>query len=1353
MSIARHHAEWLSLMEISGPFLSMPVLVDTFPQGLDAPDPDHAQQLRAAYEEWADNQGGLTPEVAIHHAWIRFVLTQTLEMPDEVLATGQSIPESIKATLAEHGETIRPDMIVIDPDNKKPQLLLQTYPVAQDLNKVVAGGNWKASPAMRMMELLHSTEIRLGLVTNGEQWLLVQAKRGETTGYISWYAGLWLEERLTLRAFRTLLGVERFFAVPENQTLPALLDASEKDQQEVTDQLGYQVRHAVEILVQAIDRADRDKGQTLLIGVGEDKLYEAALTVMMRLVFLLTAEERGLLLLGDPIYDQYYAISTLRDQLREQAARLTEDVMERGLDAWCRLLATFRAVYGGVQHENLTLPAYGGSLFDPDRFPFLEGRRLETDWQATAADPLPINNRTVLHLLEALQILRVKVPGGGTAEAQRLSFRALDIEQIGHVYEGLLDHWAVRATEPVLGLTGTIHKEPETPLTRLEEALQQGEKALLKLLQEETGRSESALKKAMAVDLDNTQKERLRTACGNDEALVQRVLPFAGLVRDDDYGWPIIIQSGSVYVTAGTTRRATGTHYTPRSLTEPIVQHTLEPLVYSGPAEGHPREEWQLRTAKELLELKVCDMAMGSGAFLVQACRYLSERLVEAWDVTLPPLPDRGRAGEGVLQITPEGQPASGAPNETIIPDNDEERLMLARRLVADRCLYGVDKNHLAVEMGKLSLWLITLDKNRPFTFVDHALRHGDSLIGADEEMFLRWAHTIQNPTMSLFDEMNRQELAEARRKRRELQSFEVRDVRDAEEKARLLAEADAAMARIKLGCDLIVGVQLLEDLSKGEKEAVLARAQEDFTAGREWQEYAATRAIEAAQALPAFHWQFEFPEVFAQGGFSAMIGNPPFLGGRQIPPAFGDDYAHYIRNNFNNASGGADFCVYFFLQAFNKIKTMGYLGLISTNTIAQGDTRESGLDLILKWGGEIYRANPTLSWPGVAAVIVSVVHITKGDFHGEKQLGERKVSFISSLLDDMQALEKPTKLVANRSKSYQGSIILGTGFLLQPEEAESLIQKDSRNANVLFPYLTGRDLNTNPEQMPSRWAINFGELDEDLARQYPDCFSIVEEKVYPERMKKDAKKYPRMVYEWWKYWNWRQELQDAIQPLQRVLVRARVSNTHAMTFVSNDWIYADVIVAFAFEDYSHFAIMQSSLHELWVRQYASTLKGDTRYSPTDVFETFAFPNIKTSIAEVGMTYYQHRQELMLNAQEGLTKTYKRFHNPNEEGDDIFKLRVLHEEMDYAVASAYGWDDLRLDHDFYETPTFTGYTICEKSRREVLTRLLKLNHERHNEEVDLGLIKNNSNQSRKNKKTNSRRKKKPKKNDGQLPLF
>lgn len=297
---ARHHSEWLSLIETNGPFLSIPVLL---------------QMLRLAYEEWQDNQQGLQPDVAIHRAWVEWVLRETLLFPNEVLLSGgPRIPTGLQVSMAEHQETLRPDWVILHPngtpDAGKPQLLVQIVPVNQDLEKPLFNARWKASPATRMMELLLFSNVRLGLVTNGERWMLVNAPRGETTGYISWYSNLWLEEHITLRAFRSLLGVRRFFGVQDSETLESLLAQSADDQQEVTEQLGYQVRKAVEVLIQALDRIDQDQGRTLLRGISNTTIYEAALTLMMRLVFLFSAEERGLLLLDDPIYSQYYAVST-----------------------------------------------------------------------------------------------------------------------------------------------------------------------------------------------------------------------------------------------------------------------------------------------------------------------------------------------------------------------------------------------------------------------------------------------------------------------------------------------------------------------------------------------------------------------------------------------------------------------------------------------------------------------------------------------------------------------------------------------------------------------------------------------------------------------------------------------------------------------------------------------------------------------------------------------------------------------------------------------------------------------------------------------------------------------------------
>lgn len=1386
------------MLEISGPFLSLPVLQRVFPQGLEARDSDQAAELRAVYEEWLDNQQGVNPDPALHQAWIEYVLGDLLGFDAETLkrlsplddARNDPAQQQWSVHLPEHGVTLRPTYVVVAPpaDLFSPHedtpatahLLVQVVPRTQKLDKAIAGDGWPASPAARMQELLHATGVRLGLLTNGEQWMLVDAPKGETTGYISWYAELWFDEPVTLRAFTTLLSTHRFFGVPDDQTLAALLAESVGYQQEVTDQLGRQVRHALELLVQAIDRADRDAHGTILADVTMPQLYEAAVTVMMRLVFLFSAEERGLLPLEDPLYAEHYAVSTLHDQLRAAADQTGEEVLELRFDAWPRLLATFRAVHGGVYHDRWHMPAYGGGLFDPARFAFLEGRRPAhaahndndgdggTAQPLTSVQPLAIDNRTVLHLLEALQYLQVAQPGIGK-QLRRLSFRALDIEQIGHVYEGLLDHTTKRADAPTLGLVGS--REPEVALADLE-ALAGRPDALINFLHEQTGRTANALQNALAADPpDHHRRQALLMACDNDDALWQRVLPWHGLIREDAYGRPVIINAGSVYVTAGTTRRASGTHYTPRSLTEPIVQHTLEPLVYDGPAQGKPRQQWTLRPAHELLNLKVCDMAMGSGAFLVQACRYLAERLVEA--VTRTEAAARKH------------KPRAGDPIALLLDAaDDEERLLLARRLVAGRCLYGVDKNPLAVEMAKLSLWLITMDKNKAFNFFDHALKCGDSLVGVDLDQLRTWS--LEGSGKRRFEtvgiDVAIQQMVQLRR---EMEAMPVLDIRDQQAKALKLAQAEAIAYDLKRAGDHLI-MSGYNTLPKPQQEilrdALLTVVRDGADLDPAWRDQLPpvdhTGAIEGA--LRPFHWPLEFPEVFLSGaatavraqeigrltaegtlfgsdgdsrssGFDAFVGNPPFIGGRRIRETLGDAYRELLYALWPGSSGNADYCAFFFIKGCENLRHGGTLGLIATNTIAQGDTRLTGLAKIEEDGGIIYRAENNVPWPGNAAVVVNVVHIGKGGFSPPYTLDGNSVRYISSQLDDRKVLGEPYSLLANKDKSFIGSFVNGMGFVLEPEEAAQIIASDARYKDVVLPYLNGQDLNSNPDQSPSRYVINFydwprertgkgrwqglderqkkaavrsGIVPEDypgpVAADYPLCYEIVKERVYPVRAKVNRQAHRDY---WWHYGDKRPLLYATIAPLERVLVTALTSKYLSFSFVVADWVYAHACGVFAFEDAANFAILQSTLHEHWARTYASSLETRLRYTPADVFENFPFPEMPTScdLEKIGEAYHSHRGSLMLDRGEGLTATYNRFHDPEESAADIARLRELHVTMDYAVAAAYGWQDLDLGHAFHETPQGIRYTLHEDTRREVLTRLLALNHARYEEEVKAGL--------------------------------
>jgi len=1281
MSAASEYAELLKLIEVSGPFISLPVFREVFPQGLIKDAPDQTRELREVYTEWraarALNPHAVSPA---QREWLRAVLLTLLEWPADLLVEDNAIPQNLSYFVAQHHETLRPDLALIE--DGKPRLLVSLLPPAQQPDRRPPSTTWNATYAARMAELLHATHVPLGLVTNGERFTLVYAEPGQPTGFADFHAELWFDERLTLRAFRDFLSAGALFNRPPEQTLDALYRRSLENQQEVSITLGRQVRRAVEMFVTALDRADRESSRALLDGLTGEHIYEAALTLMMRLVFLFFAEERDLLPITNPVYRENYAVSTLHDQLREAADRLGEEVLERRYDAFPRLLAGFRAVHGGIAHDLAALPAYGGDLFDPDRFPFLEGRAPGTDWHTTPAQPCPIHNRTVLHLLGALQFLEMKVPGGGR-EKRRLSFRVLDIEQIGHVYEGLLDHTARRATEIVLGLDGREQIEVGLPELNRRRALPD----FVEWLADETGRSAKAIEKALAQTVDDP----LRWPTW------EQVAQFAGLVRRDDNGDPCVIPAGSLYVTTGTARRQTGTQYTPRTLTESVVEHALAPLVYTGPAEGQPPEAWLLKRAGQILDLKICDFACGSAAFLVAAARYLSARLVEAWDAA------QREHGAGV-QITPYGHPSSGLPEEELIPRDPDERGLYALRIVVERCLYGVDRNPLAVEMAKLSLWLLTLQRNRPFTFLDHAIRCGDSLLGADLKQLSTWSLSGEGQQTVLFDN----DLSFAADKREGLMKMQYHPG----DQRRLLDAALAKTRRLRAAADRLIATAF-----EAHPEAAAAAV----SMGLEEQEVEARKILEGKRP---FHWPVEFPEIFLHGGgFDAIVGNPPFIGGQRITGAFGQPYRDYLVEYIaGGQKGSADYVAYFFLRAFELLKPGATCGLIATKTIAEGQTREVGLDCLERKGASIYRSIASQKWPGDAKLSIAWVWWRNGEWKGHRVADNKPVKFISTKLSgEASSQGDPYKLAANARKSRQGSIFVGMGFVISQELAEALIFRHPQDREVVRPLIGGKDVTDRWQLSPSRWVINFYDWPEDKAREFTECFEIVERLVKPERTRKKPDgsyqlRYP--LYErWWQYGEKRPDLYSMISAFERVIVAVRVSAYHCVAFAPSNIVYSDRLVVFGLQTGGAFAALACSLHDVWAHRPGVT-KHDTRntYFPEQAFDTFPMPLMSTDFDNVGDQYSGFRRRVMEERRESLTEIYNRFHSPHEVSHDIATLRALHVEMDYAVAAAYRWTDLDLGHDFHQTKQGVRYTISEAARRTVLDRLLALNHERYAQE-------------------------------------
>lgn len=939
MKIFSKQYEWLRLIDVSGPFLSATALDVAFPSGLDALDKRIKRELAHYYDEWQTAQDRHAADLpALHTAWCDAVLRRGLGYREKYLLPGDGWSVNGEGGIG-----------VFSPDRAlkifgdKVDLFVKILPPGVLPHGRDTSDEWKDTFVEKMTRLCRSCGTRLGLVTNGEQWVLVNATQGGAlSGSATWYARLWFQEDSTLRAFFALLGFDRFTGA-QDKTLPRLLDESLEHLDEVTDTLGKQVMTAVEVLLEGLDRADLDSGRMLLRDVSPETLYEASLTVMMRLVFILCAEERGLLLLGEPAYDDAYAVSTLRGRLESDRDKFGDQVLERRYDAWVRLLGLFRAIYSGIDHPLLRMPAMGGSLFDPDKYPFLEGRSRDVSWDVENPPPLPIDNRTVLLLLESLQVLKAK------DGAIPLSFRSLDVEQIGYVYEGLLETTGAQAEETLLGLKGDKdHHNPEIALSELEMLKMEGEEKLFARMKEVTGRS--AIASEYAEPPDMTTLPFLGKACRGDEDLKSRILPFFNWMRTSEWGEPVVYHKDSFYVTEGSDRRSTGTHYTPKPLTVMMVKEALEPVVYRGPAEGLPRAEWKLKSPAEILDLKVCDPAMGSGAFLVQACRYLGDRLVDAWERA----ESEGKVidANGIVTDFPPDEPMSKV---------QEDRLIEARRLVAERCLYGVDINPLAVELAKLSLWLVTISKGCPFGFLDHNLKSGDSLLGiSDVEQLVQFRmKPVSGDLGNLMSAQIRSSVEEAKKERLELRETRIRDIRDIRVQMQHLEKAEAATSRLRDYADYFIGTVLV--LGKPTKKsfakldtaamqgAALLNPQDDsFAATQEKKRSLVMLSHDLpagkTQARRPFHWALEFPEVFAQGGFNAIVGNPPFSGGRKLKAFQGEAYQIYLQWQIANnvkGSGNADLVSFFFTRSYHLLRSRSVFALLASNSIAEGATRD----------------------------------------------------------------------------------------------------------------------------------------------------------------------------------------------------------------------------------------------------------------------------------------------------------------------------------------------------------------------------------------------------------------------------
>ena len=496
------------------------------------------------------------------------------------------------------------------------------------------------------------------------------------------------------------------------------------------------------------------------------------------------------------------------------------------------------------------------------------------------------------------------------------------------------------------------------------------------------------------------------------------------------------------------------------------------------------------------------------------------------------------------------------------------------------------------------------------------------------------------------------------------------------------------------------------------------------------------TERRNAEQPFAPFHWEIEFPEVFDRDnpGFDGFVGNPPFAGKNSVAAGNVAGYPSWLKELHEESHGNADLVAHFYRHAFFLLRDGGTFGLIATNTIAQGDTRSSGLRWICSHGGEIYRATKRVQWPGDAAVIVSVLHIAKGPFAGEKVLDGTSVENITAFLFHRGGHADPLRLTANAGKSFVGSYVLGMGFTFDDTDKKGvassladmqrLVDSDQRNREVIFPYIGGEEVNTSPTRAHHRYVINFGDRSEaECRKRWPQLLAIVEDRAKPARIKDNR---PAYRNHWWQHAERRRELYAAIAGLRRVLVTSRVSEHMAFIFLPSYMVYSDRLVVFPNESSGYFCTLQSTVHEIWARFFGSSLEDRLTYTPADCFETFPFPegwDNRPTPEAAGEKYYAYRATLMVDCNEGMTKTYNRFHDIHETDQRVLRLRELHTAMDRAVLKAYGWTDISTHCEFlldYEIDHATWgrkkkpyrYRWPNAVRDEVLARLLALNAER-----------------------------------------
>jgi len=1295
----------------------------------------------------------------------------------------------------------------------------------ESLDKRPENKQLRVSPHAMVQEYLNYSEHLYGMVINGRQLrLLRDASRITRLSYVEFNLEKMMEEDL-YSDFVIL------YRVLHASRMPKKIDGGaesiiEKYHQEgleagstIRSKLGDAVKEAIKSLANGFINHPNNTALREAVVSGNfsaDEYYRHQLRIIYRLLFLFVIEERNLVYADNKtseakrfnqIYFNYYSLL----RLRKLAKKLLPPEAGRHYDLWQGLISTFSLFEKKEIGEKLGIMALQGDLFG---YHAISGNGYDLH-------QCYLSNAVLLNIIKSLSYFE---NDNGVLIA--VNYGGLDVEEFGSVYEGLLelklevkkiegsDQYSCSFdTSNERGKSGS-HYTPEElvqPLIKhsleylIQERVASGEWRMENSWQVVSGKYP-----AIQINLKNLiinlslEYEKLSgfggVAKGNgfspDDLPVNQLLSQRRIVWDD-FSTPQISkfysgkhsrglgqkqQQGIHSLPEHSQGQPDGNRNTPDAGSKDQSLQTGTDSTYSGPfsnpeqataflATFHLSQKqlaqiWNqipstirhsLFTTHHLLNLKIADVACGSGHILLSAARRLSLEIARVQ--------------------TEEEQPNPVA-------------IRKAMKDVVRNCIYGVDKNPLAVELCKIALWLEAYNPGEPLNFLDHHIKCGDAIVGLahrselengiadeafktlpgdDKDIAKTWrdknvkerkeraAKALQ--LKAEFEKSTENSVQEAMAEYKTFSQLPETTPEEIERKAKAYQKFidGKGFTFLKAIADTQCA-QFFIPKTEANKEYLMTDADYRLILSgyKGWQDRKVAKATAIAHELRFFHWFIEFPEVFSEGGFDCVLGNPPYLGGKRISGNYGDTYLNAIKYLHRPADGGLDFVIYFVRRIYEIQKLKSFISIITTNTISQGDSRRGGLEFLLKKGGELIYVADTIPWPGKANVKVTLFSLHKGFWKGGRILNNKAVEFISELFEETKE-ENPELLFGNLTVAYCGSVLSGEGFILSKDEANKYLQ-NFENHKIIKPYMNGDDLNNTIDQSAKRFVIDFKDWEQKKAAQYIDCFKLIETKVKPERDKVKRKTYRE---NWWQFAEKAVNLYKQIADMDYVLATARTSKTLAFARISSKSVFSANLTVFTIERWDYFAILQSNIHSAWAWKYGTTLKSDLIYAPSDIINIFPFPfkhlsKIEKHLASIGEAYHEHRRQLMLGMQLGLTKTYNLFHSNaiaaqgvnvkdkqvvalqkhlektpntisfNEAIQGILKLRELHVQMDEAVLDAYGWNDIALRHDFYEVDYLPEndrirFTIHPDARKEVLKRLLELNHKIHEDEVKAGL--------------------------------